>query len=712
MAINIVAPGIYSEIVDVSDFVDAQPSTSGFIPFISEKGPDNVLTRVTRSSFYKKFGEPNINYTNNTSFGMGPYIASSFLEESNNLYVIRCLPPNATFSNIGVSVELESDGNHTVTSDPISGMNTIQEIETQLSGNFDSVGDKLVVAVFRGLGRGEYYNNFQIDINRHPDPTSLTANGSPIYILDIYQKQVFASQFTNEGNLDDDSADYILVEQFEVAFDPEARNNTGNSIFVEDVINEFSNFIRCHVNHEALKYLVIKEGEGDKVFFSNAFRQSYGRTEHEILSDLIFPQTVNFDSSTQIEYGTGDPNVSLIITSPNTNIQGYLDSEIDGNLNIAEVKFINLSPGDEGAELYYDANYSDTETPVSGSLIGISLKSDDDPTTVPQGTFVTLYVYQDSNVLVKESFYGINMDEGDDKLFNANGTINYAVANNILVKAFNGTLESSEGSGIYVNEVFDTEEVRFDAVFDAGYPTDVKNSIATLVNNRKDCMAFLDNGDHKTANMAINSRRYGPTKDYNSPYIALYEMYTKIYDDFTGKDIWVPPTYHISRIIGYADRVTELWYPLGGFNRAVITGIKEMRYNPNLGDRETFIMNNINPIVRFGEGSAVFSQRTTLRRSTARQDINVVRLIIFIDKSLKDFCRRFIFEINDNETWSQISQEINRFLAEVKNRRGLTSYSVNVYATAYDIRLRRVKVDIELEPIRGIEQIHLRYFVN
>ena len=78
MAILSQAPDVYSRIVDLTEYIDSTPSTWGFLPLICEKGEDNKLVRVSRSEFLKNYGEPNINYTNDAQFGLGPYVAESF----------------------------------------------------------------------------------------------------------------------------------------------------------------------------------------------------------------------------------------------------------------------------------------------------------------------------------------------------------------------------------------------------------------------------------------------------------------------------------------------------------------------------------------------------------------------------------------------------------------------------------------------------------
>jgi hypothetical protein len=104
MAITSRAPDVYTKIVDLSRYVDSTPSTWGYLPIISEKGPDNELNAYSRAEFLTTFGEPTVNYTGNARFGFGPYVAEQFLSESDTLFTIRCLPDDAQFANVAIKM--------------------------------------------------------------------------------------------------------------------------------------------------------------------------------------------------------------------------------------------------------------------------------------------------------------------------------------------------------------------------------------------------------------------------------------------------------------------------------------------------------------------------------------------------------------------------------------------------------------------------------
>jgi len=247
-------------------------------------------------------------------------------------------------------------------------------------------------------------------------------------------------------------------------------------------------------------------------------------------------------------------------------------------------------------------------------------------------------------------------------------------------------------------------------VFDCGYEDDVKTSISTLVQTRRDCVALMDNGDNSTFNASITAREN--THVFNNYYCALYESYNKIYDTFTGQDIWVSPIYHMSYLAPRNDNVSELWYAIAGFNRTAIDTIKELRYNPKLGQRDQLYLKQLNPIVKFSQGYAPFSQLTTQAKASAMQDLNIVRLVLYIKRAFEQFCRYFIFEMNDAITWSKVSNQMTAFLEVVKQKRGLYSYSVSVGATDYEKKTKQFHANIVLEPTRVVEKINLNFFIK
>jgi len=294
-------------------------------------------------------------------------------------------------------------------------------------------------------------------------------------------------------------------------------------------------------------------------------------------------------------------------------------------------------------------------------------------------------------------------------LFNTDGTVNTSAATSILTKAYAGTLDKKDGTTL--REVLNTEDYYFSIILDGGYPSDVKtNGIHTLVNTRLDCVAICDNGDTASVAAAITARNNSHT--FNTKYLALYEPYNKVYDSYTGRDIWVSPVVHMANIITFTDNVGEIWDAPAGFNRATIANIKELRFNPVLSERDQLYLKQLNPIVKFSVGYTVWGQLTSQKRSTAMQDLSITRLVLYIKRALEEFCKFYVFEYSDDQTWQAIRSEVVNFLKTIQNRRGLYDFSVVVGADEYEIKAKKIHVDVILNPTRTVEQIHLNFFIK
>jgi len=110
-----ISPGIYTKITDLSTFVQAVPSTIGFLCGFTHKGRDNELLFLgSRAELISEFGEPNITDFGR-SYGQGPYIAYNHLGESGALFWIRLLPDDAQYSNFRIDSALTGDTTASIT---------------------------------------------------------------------------------------------------------------------------------------------------------------------------------------------------------------------------------------------------------------------------------------------------------------------------------------------------------------------------------------------------------------------------------------------------------------------------------------------------------------------------------------------------------------------------------------------------------------------
>jgi len=649
MATNISA-GVYSKIIDLSTYVSAVPGTIGFICALTEKGRDNeVLFIGSRSELISEFGEPNIN-TYGANYGQGLYEAYNYLGESGALYFMRCLTDDAAFSNLRIDVtQGECDSTSTVSISYVDDLNTTAEIDTNMG---TQTGDLYRLCMLYPIGRGEYYNGLGVRFTVHTNPLL-----SGVYVMDVYERQ-------SDG-------DDVIIESFEISFDPIAVDSAGASIYIEDILETYSSVLRAKVGTEG--YNIV----------AKVFDKDIGTVSVDLTAGS---STLSDDKQDFGDWETTSGCATYMIIAK------------DGKGHTV-YGFMGAASGDDEDTIavYDNRNLDATAVVVTQQWSG-------ETSTFDVNSTIT-YEVKRTNTDVSSAFTSSTpkpLKKGSDgALKDESGDLVTAQATSVLANGYAGTIDAN---------VLDTDNMYFTLVFDCGYPTNVKTQIVTLCQTREDCIGILDNGDSSTYTIAIASRQ--ETHTFNTYYAAIYEEYNKVYDIFTGKDVWFSPIYHMSYILPRNDAVSELWFAAAGFNRAAINTIKELRFNPRLGQRDQMYLNQLNPIVKFTAGYVVWSQLTTQSKASALQDLNIARLVLYVKRALEQYAVNFIFEQNDAITWGQVASNVTEFLETVKKKRGLSSYTVTVGATDYELKTKTFHIDIELEPVRAAEKIELNFYIK
>jgi len=478
------------------------------------------------------------------------------------------------------------------------------------------------------------------------------------YILDVYERQ-------------SDGQDAI-IESFEFSFEKTAKDSAGDSIWIVDVLNTYSAVLRAE--------MYISEAT-DR--FSDGYDENIKVFDKDIDTNVQVTETSGSATLTDIKQdfsdwegtGTGD-YVIVAKDARGTEIWGWCGAA-------------------SGSEDSVIAVYSE---------VSLSTQAWNGSTATFDNASAIEYRIKKSYGTVAQAFTSANpvpLKRGSDgDLLEADGSLDTVEATLLLNQAYSGIIDDT---------VLDNENIYFSMVFDCGYPSDVKTAISTLCQTRRDCVGILDNGDNSTVTLSLAARNN--TNTFNTYYVALYESYNKVFDSFTGQDVWFSPIYHMSYILPRNDTVAELWFAAAGFNRAAIDTIKELRFNPRLGERDQLYLKQLNPIVKFNPGYVVWGQLTSQAKASALQDLNIVRLVLYVKRAFEDFCRFFIFEQNDAITWSLVAGNLVDFLEVIKKKRGLTNFSIDVGATTYEQRTKRFHVNVILEPTRTVEQIELNFFI-
>ena len=110
---------------------------------------------------------------------------------------MRVLPLNqngvedATYSNLILRCEqtgyLGADGTSTVYATSATDLVRETSVTSEFASEAEETGEDTCV-IFYGVGRGEWYDNFKVDITPIANETE-RAEKPDVYILDFYQKQ-------------------------------------------------------------------------------------------------------------------------------------------------------------------------------------------------------------------------------------------------------------------------------------------------------------------------------------------------------------------------------------------------------------------------------------------------------------------------------------------------------------------------------------------
>jgi len=262
------------------------------------------------------------------------------------------------------------------------------------------------------------------------------------------------------------------------------------------------------------------------------------------------------------------------------------------------------------------------------------------------------------------------------------------------------------------------DEIDVNIFIDSNKSTTVKSYIASIAEDRKDCIAVLDclstDVINNKGNETEDLRAYRTeTLNLNTSYAALYGNWLEVYDKWNGRYRWIPASGHVAGVYANTDDVSDPWFAPAGLNRAILGNVRRLAWNPTKGERDILYKNGINPIVSFaGQGKSIWGQKTLLNKESAFNRVNVRRLFIVLEKAIATAAKYFLFEPNDDLTRLLLVNMIDPFLRDVRSRRGIYDYAIvcdETNNTPERIDRNELWCDIYIKPTRAAEFIVLNF---
>jgi hypothetical protein len=235
-------------------------------------------------------------------------------------------------------------------------------------------------------------------------------------------------------------------------------------------------------------------------------------------------------------------------------------------------------------------------------------------------------------------------------------------------------------------------ETPVDIIFDAGYPKSIKEKMCNFIGNmndnagRPDIVLILD-VYYLDAKLRLNTPNKTDMIGFSIPHgttnIALYEQFFTVNEpSFAGQDIYVTPTYFLSKLFIHNDLTYGTQYPTAGIRRALLDDALYVNENPDADTKEDWFKKRINYAEKTSRETAFMSQRVMDGSDdyeyTALSFLNNVRVLEKMKKELESIGRSYLHEFNDAITIANMSTALNKYVANWISNRTLSLGVVTV----------------------------------
>ena len=332
--------------------------------------------------------------------------------------------------------------------------------------------------------------------------------------------------------------------------------------------------------------------------------------------------------------------------------------------------------------------------------------------------YVYLAAYEDStDVFTYTSSVAITSAATAASQFHLYGPQSYSLSAGTDYNNYNVGNETQTYSDVFG----DVETIQIDYVL-AGPTTLAKaNALINLSNLRKDCITFISpqRSDVLGSSASTTSAQTDNVVDFfesisdSSSYAVFDNNYKYIYDRFNDVYRYIPTNADMAGLCVNTTAISEAWFSPAGFNRGNLRNAIKIAFNPTKAQRDELYAKRVNPIVSFpGQGIVLFGDKTALRSPSAFDRINVRRLFLILERTLKDFSRGVLFELNDETTRLNFTTQVNNYMRDIQARRGMTDFLVvaDTSNNTPDVIDRNEFVaDIYIKPSRSINFITLTF---
>jgi phage tail sheath protein FI len=310
----------------------------------------------------------------------------------------------------------------------------------------------------------------------------------------------------------------------------------------------------------------------------------------------------------------------------------------------------------------------------------------------------------------------------------ANSTVTGSVAQSVRTQRFNGGAQSGALSLSNYQTGFDTFEdadtIQVDFLIApsmgtaAAQTTMVNDLVTTAEKLRKDCIVVASPARDDVISVQNAATITSSITDFSSTltsssYLVVDNNFLKVYDKYNDNYVYIPSASSTAGIMASTDAVAAPWFSPAGNRRGQYFGVSSLAWNATKSQRDALYKAGVNPVVNLpGQGILLFGDKTKLARPSAFDRINVRRLFLVMERSIKAAAQNVMFEFNDEFTRAEFVNIVEPFLREIKGRRGITDFRVvcdETNNTAQVIDTNQFVADIYVKPARSINYVTLSF---
>jgi hypothetical protein len=278
---------------------------------------------------------------------------------------------------------------------------------------------------------------------------------------------------------------------------------------------------------------------------------------------------------------------------------------------------------------------------------------------------------------------------------------------------------ATAGTGLY--SLSEPEQIDIDLVATPGRSsTSVVRALIDLCETyRQDALAIIDPPFGLTVNEIVNWQNgvHPLNSDrFNTDFAALYYPWVEQTDVFNNIPVWVPPSGSILGAYCQSDAQSGPWFAPAGLTRGQVPNINNVFTRPTLAERDLMYGNSnaINPIITYPDitGFVIWGQKTLQRTPTALDRVNVRRMLFYVEKTIKNAAKSFLFEPNTAATRATFVTKCSQILSDLVSNSGAQSYSIKCdeeLNTSDVIARNELRARIGIVPVYAIEFIFIEF---